>query len=191
MSILTGLEIQRLVRKTAYQAGIGRLALTARAIRIDPFDPANLGPNSYDVHLGPTLLHYVPWEEFDKQTPEILDLTVRPRMIHPGHFYIGHTMERVGCHGLVPFIDGRSSVGRRSVSIHCTAGRGDNGFGSPVHDPDGGVWTLEITCVVPVTVRAGERIGQVSFHTVEGAETFYAGRYLGSAGPVASRDVPE
>lgn len=100
-------------------------------------------------------------------------------VIHPGVLYLGHTVEAVSCKGLVPVLDGKSSVGRCGIKVHETAGFGDNGFS--------GTFTLEMTCVFPVRVYAGSRICQVSFHPVEGdPKPEYKGRYTGQTGPVAS-----
>lgn len=61
----------------------------------------------------------------------------------------------------MPYLDGKSSVGRLGIFTHVTAGRGDVGFC--------GHWTLEI-CVVgaPVRVYPGMPIGQLTFHTIQG-----------------------
>ena len=173
--ILSGLEIQRLQSEPDE---------AVQRIRIDPFDPACCGPNSYDIHLGDTLVNYV------RELGQVLDprkdnttfafqIAESGTVIFPGKLYLGHTIETIESHGLVPWIDGRSSVGRLGISVHVTAGRGDDGFA--------GQYTLEITCVEPVKLYAGMRIGQVTFMDLRGERSPYQGRYQGQTGPTSSR----
>lgn len=124
-------------------------------------EPLFIGPNSIDMHLGPNLFTYdkPPGRHVDPRQP--LPLKSVPLMddgswwLSPSLFYIGETQERMACKGLVPFIDGRSTAGRLGISVHQTAGKGDNGFD--------GKWTLEITCRFPVKIRPGDRLVQVLF----------------------------
>lgn len=97
----------------------------------------------------------------------------------PGELYLGSTVERVAARGYVPWIDGRSSVGRLGIRVHATAGRGDDGFD--------GRWTLEIDVVKPVRVYAGMRIAQMTFMTMVGGRDPYRGRYQNQPGAVPSR----
>lgn len=101
-------------------------------------------------------------------------------VLYPGVLYLGATVERTLCEGLVPWLDGRSSVGRLGLSLHVTAGRGDDGWP--------GRWTLEITAVThPVKVYPGMRCGQITFFTLDGERKPYEGRYRDQDGPTASR----
>lgn len=155
-------------------------AMALRQIVIEPFDIKRLGTNSYDVRLGKKLKTYewrfsdladLPAEvaHFLKERPfEPLDCKKdNPMIVHtipdegfvlePGELYLGVTQEYTESHNHVPDIDGKSSVGRLGISIHCTAGRGDVGFWNH--------WTLEITVVRPVRVYAGMPIGQLVYQT--------------------------
>ncbi len=137
-------------------------------IVIEPYDRACLGTNSYDVHLGKTLAVY---------TDRILDAKKHNRVeyiqipedgyvLQPGTLYLGVTMEYTESHEAVPFLEGKSSIGRLGIDIHATAGKGDVGFCN--------TWTLEISCVQPVRVYAGMPIGQLIYFMVEGGiENFY------------------
>lgn len=69
----------------------------------------------------------------------------------------------------MPFIEGRSSVGRLGISIHVTAGFGDVGFI--------GRWTLEISVIHPIRVYAGVEICQIAFTDIVGEFDLYTGRY--------------
>lgn len=100
-------------------------------------------------------------------------------VLMPGVLYIASTVERTYTPKHVPYVDGRSSVGRLGISVHETAGRGDVGFN--------GRWTLEITCVHAVRVFAGMRIAQITFHEIVGPMQPYEGRYQDANGPQASR----
>jgi dCTP deaminase len=60
----------------------------------------------------------------------------------------------------VPFLEGKSSVGRLGIDIHATAGKGDVGFKNN--------WTLEISVRQPVRVYKGMPIGQLIYFVVEG-----------------------
>jgi dCTP deaminase len=131
-------------------------------IIITPFDRNNLGTNSYDVRLGPNLAVY---------TDDVLDAKLHNKVRHfqigpegyvlqPGELYLGVTVEYTETHNSVPFLEGKSSVGRLGIDIHATAGKGDVGFCN--------TWTLEISCVKPVRVYAGMPIGQLIYFKIDG-----------------------
>jgi dCTP deaminase len=185
VSVLTGPEIQRVVERTkARNVDLGHKSIQLPAIDVDPWRPECCGPNSLDVHLGSTLLRYDMIEGvIDPRTPPATQVVPLDQWgewdLYPGTLYLGSTEERIECHGVVPWIDGRSSIGRLGVSVHVTAGRGDDGWA--------GRFTLEITVVHPTILRPGMRLAQVTFMTVEGDRRPYRGRYYGDSGPVASR----
>lgn len=141
-----------------------------KSIVISPFDIKNLGSNSYDVHLGNTLLVYN-LSSFSKKDLHYLDpkldnettLITIPEdgyVIYPLQLYLGVTKEYTECHDYVPFLDGKSSIGRLGINIHATAGVGDIGFCNH--------WTLEIYSILSVKIYPGMPIGQLYFHTVDG-----------------------
>jgi dCTP deaminase len=188
MSILSGPKIEWMVAWTReFRERRGQDAeCIARQLDIEPFDPAHCGPNSYDLTLAPELVCY----DVQAALGQCLDaradnptfrFAIPPEgyVLQPGRLYLAATVERTECHGLVPVLNGRSSVGRLGVSVHVTAGFGDDGFA--------GRWTLEITAVHPVRVYAGMRIAQVAFFALEGGRKPYAGKYQGQRAPVASR----
>jgi dCTP deaminase len=137
-------------------------------IVIEPFRRDCLGTNSYDVHLGKWLACY---------DDEILDARKHNTISHfeipepgftlqPGRLYLGVTEEYTETHNSVPFLEGKSSVGRLGIDIHATAGKGDVGFCNH--------WTLEISCTQPVRVYRGMPIGQLIYFLVEGdIENYY------------------
>ena len=137
-------------------------------IVIDPFDEANLNPNSYNLSLHNELVTY---EELvlDMRKPNrLLRHTIPDEgfVLSPNQLYLGRTAERTETHNLVPMIEGRSSVGRLGLFVHVTAGFGDVGFC--------GYWTLEMFAVQPVRVYPGVGICQIFYHTLTGDVTEYA-----------------
>ena len=80
----------------------------------------------------------------------------------------GSTLEYTETRQYVPFLEGKSSVGRLGIDIHATAGRG---WGFCNH------WTLEISVCQPVRVYAGMPIGQLIYFKVDGnVEVDYASK---------------
>ncbi len=144
------------------------VAIDAGQIVIEPFDRAKLGTNSYDVHLGPTLAVYdaAVLDARKHNTISHFDIPEEGIVLQPGRLYLGVTAEYTETHATVPFLEGKSSVGRLGIDIHATAGKGDVGFCN--------YWTLEISVSMPVRVYAGMPVGQLIYFTVSGAiENYY------------------
>jgi dCTP deaminase len=137
-------------------------------IIIEPFNVNQLGTNSYDVRLGKHLAVYKN-RVLDAKKHNRIEQIIIPETgfeLQPGVLYLGVTMEYTETHVHVPFLEGKSSVGRLGIDIHATAGKGDVGFCN--------TWTLEISCVQPVIVYAGMPIGQLIYFMVSGDITnFY------------------
>jgi len=152
---------------------------------IEPYDEEQLNPNSYNLRLGNKLLM-----ECSATFEKPLDMKGEPRFeevdvpedgitLRPGVLYLGSTTEYTESHGLVPRIDGRSSVGRLGICVHVTAGFGDVGFC--------GSWTLEITCVRPVKIYPNVEICQISYETISDNHTPYESKkYQYQNGPRVS-----
>jgi dCTP deaminase len=101
--------------------------------------------------------------------------------LEPGELYLGSTWEYTEIKRHVPYLDGRSSLGRLGVFLHVTAGRGDVGFK--------GRWTCELVAVKAVWLYPRMRVAQLTLHEPIGLIRPYEGRYQGDAGPVGSRLV--
>lgn len=139
-----------------------REEIRRRHIVIRPFRPECLGTNSYDVHLGPYLAVY--------RTPALDAKVANPvrefpipkagYVLVPGQLYLGVTEEYTETHGFVPFLEGKSSVGRLGIDIHSTAGKGDEGFCN--------YWTLEMSVKVPVRIYGGMPVGQLIYFEISG-----------------------
>lgn len=138
-------------------------AMKAGTIVIEPFDPSCLGSNSYDVHLGQKLATYNVKILDAKAHNAISYFDIPPEgyVLEPDILYLGVTQEYTETLGHVPFLEGKSSVGRLGIDIHATAGKGDIGFKN--------YWTLEISVKMPVRVYAGMPIGQIIYFEVKGA----------------------
>ena len=143
-------------------------SIKSKEIVIEPFDPDCLGTNSYDVHLGKHIAIYKNDVLDARKHNEIEHLEIGEEgfVIEPGILYLGVTQEYTETHNSVPFLEGKSSVGRLGIDIHATAGKGDVGFCN--------TWTLEISSVQPVRLYAGMPIGQLIYFKVDGAiNNFY------------------
>lgn len=88
------------------------------------------------------------------------DIPDKGLILYPGILYLGSTVEYTETHAHVPFIEGKSSMGRLGVDIHATAGKGDVGFC--------GHWTLEISVKQPVKLYAGMPCAQLIYFPVDG-----------------------
>ncbi len=137
-------------------------------IIIEPYDRNCLGTNSYDVHLSKHLATYKSRVLDAKKHNEIehFEIPETGFVLEPGTLYLGVTEEYTETHASVPFLEGKSSIGRLGIDIHATAGKGDVGFCN--------TWTLEISVTMPVRVYAGMPIGQLIYFAVEGdIENYY------------------
>lgn len=161
--ILTGKEIHRRVKE--------------KQIIIDPFDEKLVNPNSYNLRLHNELMIYTSFP-LDMKKPALTEKIIIPESgfhLQPGILYLGRTLEYTETFGLVPMLEGRSSIGRLGMYVHITAGFGDVGFK--------GFWTLEISVIHPLIVYPGVEICQIFYHTVEGEVTEYnSGKYQANKG---------
>lgn len=142
--------------------------IARKEIVIEPFRPECLGTNSYDVHLGKYLAVYRE-RVLDARKHNQIDMLEIPEegfVLQAGTLYLGVTEEYTETHNAVPFLEGKSSIGRLGIDIHATAGKGDVGFSN--------TWTLEISVVQPVRVYAGMPIGQLIYFNIDGdIENYY------------------
>ncbi len=140
-----------------------REELKAGRLVIRPFRDESLGTNSYDVHLGPWLSVYTGGGLDARKPNPVREFRIPPEghVLLPGQLYLGITQEYTETHGYVPFLEGKSSVGRLGIDIHSTAGKGDEGFCN--------YWTLEMSVKLPVRIYAGMPIGQLIYFEISGA----------------------
>ncbi|MBN1926441.1 MAG: dCTP deaminase [Prolixibacteraceae bacterium] len=160
--ILSGKEIEKRLNKTIF---------------IEPYNQAQLNPNSYNLKLHNRLLVYDNYE-LDMKTENKANELIIPDdglLLETNKLYLGRTLEYTRTEGLVPMLEGRSSVGRLGMFIHVTAGFGDVGFA--------GFWTLEIFCVQPIRIYPGVEICQIYYHDLNGEYVNYkSGKYQNNEG---------
>lgn len=154
-------------------------------IVIRPFESKCLGTNSYDVHLGPWLAVYKDGA-LDSRRPNAVQEFRIPKegfVLVPGQLYLGVTREYTETHGYVPFLEGKSSVGRLGIDIHSTAGKGDEGFCN--------YWTLEMSVKLPVRIYAGMPVGQLIYFEISGRiQRSYSAKSSAKYRTVSSHPTP-
>ena len=146
-------------------------------IIIEPFDPSQLNPNSYNLRLHDELIIYTE-SELDMKKPNPTDkihIAKEGFLLEPRRLYLGRTVEYTETHNLVPMLEGRSSIGRLGMSVNITAGFGDLGFC--------GYWTLEIYVLHPMRIYPYVQICQIFYHTIEGkAVAYQSSKYQNNRG---------
>ena len=148
-----------------------------KEIVIEPFDPARINPNSYNLSLANELLVYEN-DLLDMKTPNPVRHITIPEgglVLEPGRLYLGRTNEFTRTDRYIPMLEGRSSTGRLGLFIHVTAGFGDVGFA--------GYWTLEIFCVQPIRIYPNVQICQIYYHDIDGEyDLYHSGKYQNNTG---------
>jgi dCTP deaminase len=154
--ILSGLEIKNKL---------------GRELLIEPFNDAQLNPNSYNLTLHNELMVYTGPVLDMKKKNDTESLIIPPEgiVLETGKLYLGRTNEYTKTDKYVPMLEGRSSIGRLGISVHSSAGFGDVGFA--------GYWTLEITCAQPVRIYPNVQICQIFYYAIEGDYTPYKSKY--------------
>lgn len=138
-------------------------------IVIEPFDEAQLNPNSYNMRLHHELVVYrEQLLDTSRDNPaDSLQIPAEGLILQPGRLYLGRTVERTQTNNLVPMLEGRSSIGRLGLSVHASAGFGDVGFD--------GYWTLQISTIQPIRIFPNLKICQIFYHQVYGELVSYEG----------------
>lgn len=151
-------------------------------ISIEPFDRECVGANSYYLHLKDELLIYET-DVLECKKPNSTKKIKIPKegyVLRPGELYLSRTVEYTETNHYVPILFGRFSLASLGVTVHITAGFGDNGFK--------GTWTLEICCVKPVRIYPNMKICQICYFPIIGPENIkYHGKYLGQIDTTPSK----
>lgn len=140
-----------------------RAAIDRGAIIIDPPpEDHDFQPASVDVHLGSRFgILILPFGDQPiriTDTNQVNYIEAESIAILPGAFMLGHIAERLTLSPqYVARIEGKSSLGRKGLAIHVTAGFVDPGW-------DGNL-TIEIFNASQVTylLKAGDTIAQLAF----------------------------
>ncbi len=155
-----------------------RELISQRTLIIEPM-PVSLGVCSIDLRLDNLFGVFVstgdaaldPAEHSKAIRFEEISFFSRPYYIQPSTFILAQTLEYVAMpNSLVASLDGRSSLGRRGLVIHATAGWIDPGYEGHI--------TLELANlgVMPLALYPGMRIGRLVFQRVENAGV-YEGKF--------------
>ena len=126
-------------------------------IVIEPFDPAAVTTNSYDLTLGDKLVMYTdevldPKKEPHTRTFEIPDEGYEMKR---GEFLLGCSNEFVGSDFYVPIVHAKSSIARLGLFIHITSGLFDIGCKCNV--------TFHLYATMPVRLYKNMPIAQITF----------------------------
>lgn len=160
-------------------------------------DELTINSNSVNVTLGNIEL----WPILDPGTSIDLRDTdsvmwaktfFRQNELQPGDFSLAHVRERFDCaepllidgkeRYFAPMIEGRSTLGRCGLNVHATAGFGDYGFNAN--------FTLELSSHLPIILRPGDEIAQVSFVEVSSPtpyQSVYSDQYDEPRAPVIGK----
>lgn len=158
-----------------------KIQVKKKRIVIEPFNEDMINPNSYNYHLGNKILR-LKNEVLDiKEKDEYEELTISEEglILYPGECYLGVTMEKFGSDAYASLITGRSSIGRKFLTNHVTAGLIDQGFFGNI--------TLEIIVNRPTRVYPGIAFGQIFWFTVCGSALLYNGKYQNQNTPTISQ----
>jgi len=157
----------------------------AGLITIEPFNEANLSPNSYDLTLASKLLVYTDPVLDPKRNNASTEITIPDEgfLLRPGELYIGSVNELTEAKDLVGVLHGKSSLGRLGLMVHITAGFIDNGYRGKI--------TLELAAIKPIRVYANMKIAQLAYSEVTGEVTQYKGKYQGDERAEASKSFKD
>lgn len=155
-------------------------AVRDKRIIITPYSADALGPDSYDLRLGPEIIRY---------QEGVLDAKVAPRTIkqtlpaagitlQAGEFVLGHSAETVASDHFAALIHARSSIARLGLFVHVTS--------DLIHVGSSGHITFQLYATMPVTIKPGMRIAQITFWVPKGEITLYRGKYYQAQGPQPS-----
>lgn len=156
-------------------------AVSAGRIRIEPYSVEQVNPNSYNYRLAREL-KMITSEVIDcRAEDEYVEILIPDEglILQPGECYLGATLEVFGSDVYASLITGRSSIGRKFITNHITAGLIDQGFLGNI--------TLEIVVIKPTRVYPGMKFGQIYWFTTSGAPYLYSGKYQGQSGPTLSK----
>ena len=139
-----------------------RKRLDNGSLVIRPNDNIVINPNSVNLSLNKNISVY---------EDEVLDLKKKNKTkeieigkdglwLFPNEIYLGRSNEWSETYDLVPMIDGRSSTGRASLRVHCSASMGSIGYK--------GYWHMGMRVAQPVKIYENMKICQIYYYTPVG-----------------------
>lgn len=168
-------------------------AIASGDLRIEPDAgvQARIQPASLDVRLGREFGIYMrdrlPVIDPKVDSTSAMDwLKVEADdcfVLHPGEFVLAATLESIAlADTLLARVEGKSSLGRFGLLVHCTAGFVDPGW-------ELASITLELANVnvVPIKLWPGMPIAQLALERVAPVASGYSGKYVRQQGPTPSR----
>ena len=176
-----------------------KLARHEGLLDITPWDESHIQPASYEMTLDSKFKRFHPdtviIDPLDKVSTSMMDMEVKAGdclILVPGAFVLGCSVEYwTFSPYMAGQVNGKSSLARKGLLVHITAGWMDPGFE--------GNCTLEIVNLAPIPIKLwpGMAIAQMLFHPVAGAFRPYGTRgnhYQASRGvkegaPVRLADV--
>jgi len=147
-------------------------------IKIEPFNPENVGPGSIDLTLSNQFRTFKKVhgiievsEEADYTKITRLEITDEPFVIMPGESVHSITAEKITLPpDICGWLQGRSTFARFGLMVHITASYMQPGISN--HQ----VLEMFNASPIPLAVRPGLKICQFIFERCEG-EAYYKGRY--------------
>lgn len=150
-------------------------------IKISPFSFDRMNSNSYNYSLNPKILRLI-GEVIDlKKQDEYEDLIIPEEglLLKKGECYLGCTDEIFETENYACLVTGRSSIGRKFVTNHVTAGLIDQGFRGRI--------TLEIIVQKDTIVYPHIPFGQIFYFATQGEPFLYQGKYQDQMEPKISK----
>jgi len=142
-----------------------RECIEKNIIKVDPYDPKLINPNSLDVRLGYDFFVCEKCEHVYNIKTDIqngsritLDTPDDYIIIKQGDFILGTTLETITLSSCIHAqLEGKSSIARWGIETHQTGGYIDSGFSGEI--------TLELTSVYPDPIKLFPEmpIGQLIF----------------------------
>jgi len=146
-----------------------------REIKIEPFNPKNVGPGSIDLTLGDEFRAYKKGKLIDvNEYTNYMDYTIAKKgsiTIKPGEFVLGITKEKITlAENLCGLLSGRSRFARLGILVHATASFIQPGISNRQ--------VLEIKNASPnkLTLKPGLKICQLSIMEMNG-KARYRGKF--------------
>jgi dCTP deaminase len=175
-----------------------RAAHACGDMHVEPWNSTHQKTASYELTLSErfkvfnvTGLSFIdPTMDQDNLMAEIVQENgMGPFILHPNQFVLGSSVEVLSFGPtMAGMLNGKSSLGRKGLQVHATAGWFDPGFS--------GTATLELSCVapVPICLHPGMRIAQMVFFRTAVPHVTYdqhpGSHYRGQSGPTQGAKVP-
>lgn len=137
-------------------------------IKIEPFSMDQLNPNSYNLTVADKVAYFTNdlLDTKGKNKIEVVDIPEDGYLLVPNTLYFVNINEYTETNSFIPFISGRSSIGRLGISVHPTANMGTNGYK--------GYWNFNIWVVRPVKIYPNMKIGQIYYYKAIGGEILHS-----------------